>query len=84
MELRSSGDALQACRRGGVCLKSSGALEAVQGRVGRIEVWSSGALAYCLLLLEFLAFVPQGSLLRSGLRRLLGGTPAKVSGFAPR
>jgi len=53
-------------------VRSSGALEVRCSRRG-IEVWRSGgtlqalpekrygALAYCLLLLEFLAFVPQGS-----------------------
>ncbi len=46
MELRSSGDAMQALP---LCLKRSGVLEACCAcrDVEEAEVWSSGALAYC-------------------------------------
>ena len=40
MELRSSGGSLQACRRGGVCLKGTGALEVRCRRVD-VEVFAS-------------------------------------------
>ena len=45
-------------------------------------LFASRALAYCLLLLllEFLAFVPQGSLLPGGLRHV--ATQPKLAGFA--
>src|SRR5436190_8545105 len=52
-----------------------------------VEVFASRDLAYCLLLLEFLAFVPQGHRGNAcGLPtlRVSRGTPAKVSGLAPR
>ena len=43
---RRYGGGLQACRRGGICLKSSGALEAgcmcVDVECRGIELWSSG------------------------------------------
>jgi len=41
-----SGGALHACRRGGVCLKKSEALEMRCSRRD-IEVWRSGALEEC-------------------------------------
>ncbi len=48
MELGSSGDALQACRRRGIEVSSSGALEA-RCRRADVEVWSSEALgARCI------------------------------------
>ena len=46
-----------------------------------------GALAYCLLLLEFLAFVPQGSwgeTLALCVTSRNWGSPANVSGLAPK
>ena len=78
------------CRRhrGMELWSSGGALQAC--RRGDVEVWSSNVL----LLLEFLAFVPQGSLRETlALRRLspplpthqlIWGTPTKLSGLLRR
>jgi len=54
MEMRSSGGVL----RGVVTCRRHRRMELVDVDV---EVWSSAALANCLSLLKFLAFVPQGS-----------------------
>ena len=90
-EVRSCGNALQACGRRDVEWRY-GDLDALEVRCRRC-LFVSGALAYCLLLLEFLAFVPQGSLLvdtcaskRKDILATHGfrGTPANLSVLAAR
>ena len=44
-----------------------------------MEVWSSGALAYCWMLLEFLAFVPHG--LRFELPFVIRATPLRLARY---
>ena len=67
-DLGRSGVVLQTCRRAGMDLGSSGVVLQTcrRGDSGGVELWISSVL----LSLEFLAFVPQGSLGTCGLLHL--------------